>query len=242
MLNLLKLLINITYKLRQLDNCEQEVLIAKMPIWYSRYQYGFISRCIRLIAILISCSTWYHSSILQLISSICKKYNIIIFDELNFDKYLSGYAFLVIFCITFLFVHCLFNALIRIVFFKNIVKNSPISITQCISTGFSICRYSAGFAGLLLGVPGIDYVFERNGQIPPLRGFYMQRQIEFFGANEINCAITEGSKLPKIGIIRRGLSMLQDYTQNKEIIANTAYINCQPNNNSTIIVVKALKK
>lgn len=223
--------------LSQFDNREQEVLILNMPEWYSYYQYNFYFRCLRLIVMLMLCSTWYHTYILEIIKHICNQYNITLLQNLSLDKCLSGYSLMVMVCIFFLFVHCLFNALIRIYFLKKIVKNSPISFAQCISTGLRICRYSIGFTGLLLGIPGIDYVFEKNGQIPPLRGFYMKRQIDFFGANEVNCAITEGYKLPKKGIIRKSLSVLQDYTQNKEVIANTAY----NNEKTTESVLNALK-
>jgi len=239
---LLYVFLSIILKLRQLDNHEQQILINNLPAGYSRYQYGFFYRCVRLAAILIICSTWYHIWIIKIITNLCNKYDIKILFTISIDKYLSFYGFLVMLCIGFLFLHCLFNVLIRIIFFKHIVKNSPISVTQCISTGFKICRYSAGFTGILLGVPGIDYVFERNGQIPPLRGFYMERQIKFFGANEVNCAITEGTKLSKEGIIRRGLSILQDHTQNKEKIANTAFINTEPGSNPTETVILALKQ
>lgn len=80
------------------------------------------------------------------------------------------------------------------------------------STGLRICRYTSFGVGLLLGVPGIDYVFEMNGHIRPLRGFYLKWHIQFFEANEVNCGLSEGKKMSKIGLISSSLSALQDYT------------------------------
>lgn len=51
--------------------------------------------------------------------------------------------------------------IIRILYFKKIVKNSTISIVKCISTGLRICR-SYGIA-LFINIPGIYYEFERKG-------------------------------------------------------------------------------
>lgn len=115
---------------------------------------------------------------------------------------------------------------------------------QCISTGLRICRYSSYGVGLLLGIPGIDYVFEMNGHIRPLRGFYLKRHIQFFGANEVNCALSEGKKMSQTGLVSNSLGVLQEYTENRERIANTAF-NIARNNNVTNIteaVVEALSK
>lgn len=117
----------------------------------------------------------------------------------------------------------MFNIIIRIIFFKKIVKNSPISIGQCIATAFRICRYGSYGVALLVGIPGIDYAFERNGHIPPLRGYYIKQHIQYFGANEINCAITEGEILSKEGIIDTIISNQQEYTRKQEMRINSAY-------------------
>jgi len=114
---------------------------------------------------------------------------------------------------------------------------------QCVSTGLRICRYTSFGVGLLLGVSGIDYVFEKNGHIPLLRGLYLKRHIQFFEANEVNCGLSEGKKISKTGLISRGLSTLQDHTENREKIANNTFNTARNNNvtNITEVVVEALK-
>lgn len=184
------------------------------------------------------CSTWYHTYLLAFF----KKINFNITFLISAEMLLSIYGILIFFSIIFLFFHCLFNLIIRIYFFKKIVKNSPISFTQCISTGMRICRYGSYVFGALIGIPGVDYVFESNGQVRPLRGFYMKRQINFFEANSINCAISEGEKLPKDGILKSSIRYLQDNTERQESIANSAYNSAkdQQNVNVTEVVIKAL--
>lgn len=207
-------------KLRELENKEVDVLIKNMPSWYVKYQYNFFSRLLRLCALIVIASTWY----LPMIEKLCQVLNLnLLFKIISSEEFLSIYGILFIICVIFLFCHCIFSMAIRIIFFKKIVRNSPISIAQCISTGFRICRYGAYGVGLFVGIPGIDYAFERNGHIPPFRGYYMKHHISYFGANNINCAITDGDQLPKEGIIKTFISNQQEYTIERENIANKMY-------------------
>jgi len=152
---------------------------------------------------LIVASTWYH----KYISQFLKHLDLNIF----FDKgiCLSIYGGL--------FFHAFLNVIIRIYFFKKIVKNSPISWSQCVSTGLRTCQYGAMGIGLLVG---IDYLFE---------------------ANETNCALPNGEKLPKEGIFSRAISHLQDYTESKEIKANSVYNQFKHEPNVTERVLKELR-
>ena len=202
---------NYINKLRELENKEFEILIKNMPGWYAKYQYGLLSRILRVSALLITASPWY----IFIISKYIK------FNAINIENYLAIYSVIYVFGIIFLFLHCFLNVIIRIIFFKKIVQNSPIA--QCVTTGLRVCRYTAYGVGLLIGVPGIDYAFERNGHIPPLRGYYMKQHIRFFGANSVNCAITEGEQLTKDGILNTLVSNQQEYTRQREILANNEY-------------------
>ena len=225
-------------KLRQLDERETTVLVNNMPEWYLKYQYGLFSRCCRVIACFLMCSTWYNTYLLAFF----KKINFNIIFLISAEMLLSIYGILVFFSLIFLFFHCIFNVIIRIYFFKKIVKNSPISFAQCISTGMKVCRYSIYGLGVIFGVPGVDYLFESNGHVRPFRSFYMKRQIEFFEANSINCALSEGEKLTKDGILKSSIRYLQDKTEWQEIIVNSAYNSAkdQQNVNVTEVVIKAL--
>lgn len=87
--------------------------------------------------------------------------------------------------------------------------------------------------GLLVG---IDFLFESNGHIR--RRFYMERHIQFFEANETNCTLPNGEKLPKEGILSRAISHLQDYTKSKEIKVNSVYNQFKHEPNVTERVLK----
>ena len=212
--------ITLIKKLRDLENKEQAVLISNLPRWYVIYQYNFYFRLFRLIAVMLIASAWHGSLIIKIINSLNLNFLI---KNISTETFLSVYGVLFFFCLIFLFLHCVFNMIIRILYFKKIVKNSPISIAQCISTGLRICRYGSYGIALFIGIPGIDYAFERNGHIPPLRGYYIKQHIKYFGANDVNCAITEGVSLSKEGLFDTILSHQQDYARQQELKINSAY-------------------
>nr|YP_010576304.1 hypothetical protein OYV93_mgp21 [Thecamoeba quadrilineata]UZN43841.1 hypothetical protein [Thecamoeba quadrilineata] len=213
------------YWIRQFDEKEQQVLIQKMPSWYVSYQYGLFSRICRFFAMCFVALIFQHVWILELLNNY---YNLnFILTYIDKNSILIIYNILNGISVIFLFLHCVFHSIIRILFFPTIVKNSPVSMKQCFVTGFRICRYGAGALAVTLGVPGIDYCFEQNGHVAALKGTYINRHIQFFGANTTNCAVSTGDTFTKEGIFNSTLLKGQEYTLYKEKIANNAFNNAQ---------------
>lgn len=230
--------------LNSLNEKEEYIFINKIP-GYRWYQFSIISRIIRFCAIVLVGTVFHTIWISSLIK--LKYYDFsYMFNFLNKDILISIYGTSVFFSLIFLWLHCLFHVIIRIVFFKAIVKNNPLSIAQCISTVFKACRYTIGFFALTLGIPGVDYVFEANNNVAPLKGFYIKRHIQFFDANATNCSISEESTLSHKDILKKNINQLQNYTLYSETIAQNAYNTAQnagmSRKETTEYVLEALRK
>lgn len=209
--------------LMQLREREHLVLQQQMPVWYSYYQYSFVSRVSRFISLCFIANLFNCIALLSNYFNFNFNFNFVL-QIVSSNNILILYTTLTFFLIILYILHCIFNVIIRIIFFKKIVKQNKISWKQCFITVFSICRYILGAFGLLIAIPGVDYYFQENGFIPPLKGVYMKGQINFFGANATNCcSMSEGEIITKQGPISNRIAALQEHTLTTEKIAHNAF-------------------
>ena len=83
-------------------------------------------------------------------------------DIITSQWYLTGFCVAIFISALFLFCHCLFHIIMRIIFARQICRNNPWSLVKCVTLGFKVCMYSISAVSLAVGVPSIDYAFERT--------------------------------------------------------------------------------
>lgn len=139
---------------------EKDVFIKHMPKWYEFYEYNIFMRIFR---VLIGLWLIFSRTIIPVFLEL--KFNIevekfIFFDILN----------LLILCFFFIFYSLKF--ILRFIYIKELVRNNPFSLKNCIIAGIKqLCYPLLITGGLGLGTNIIDVTSERHGYIPPFQHY-----------------------------------------------------------------------
>jgi len=209
------------------------LLKKKMPNWVFNYQYGIFGRVIRVIALFLATSLWQTGNYLDFISKlkiISKEHQFMVFNVVYSQEFTVYYGLAGILSIVFLSMHCIFWAIFIIYNFRALCKNSPWNLGKCAIFGIKLCGYVSAAAGLAIGVPGVDYLFENAGQVPPLRWTYAKRHISFFGSNEKNCGIVEGEIVKPNTMLKRIIRRGQEWTLAENATSHAEYIKLKEEN------------
>jgi len=201
-----------------------------MPSWYVIYQSSLLGRVVRFITMLFVVSIYHTKTLIILLNKVFGISLVFLESVFYNEKWIILYTGLVLISIVFLFLHCILHVFIYIFLFPKICKNSPWNIVKSILLILRISAYSISAISLVLGIPGIDYVFDLFGQIPPLRWTYSRRIIWLLGLNEINSSIPVGELMQPTNSIKRIIRLSQNATLEDAYYLNQEYNKRKMNN------------
>ena len=120
---------------------DDDYLLQKLPKSYAIYQYSFIGRAYRVVAMLIFIPGWYVNFIKHLLIKWNGGLEVSWFNDIITSQwYLTGFCVAIFISALFLFCHCLFHIIMRIIFARQICRNSPWSLVKCVTLGFKACH------------------------------------------------------------------------------------------------------
>ena len=127
-----------------------------MPKWYSFYELNIFMRILRVIL-----GMWLVFSRNIIPYSFDILFDIDIEDMLFFP--ILNLSILIFFSFSFIL-----KFILRFIFIKQLIKNSPFSLKNCLFVGLKqICGSIIITGGLGLGTNIVDNTLERHGYIPP---------------------------------------------------------------------------
>lgn len=139
---------------------EKKIFIKHMPSWYAYYELSIVMRIIRVIM-----------GIFLVFSRNIIPYFFEVYFNIEIENSIMYSGLLLFILVIFLFFFSL-KFILRFIYGKELVRNSPFNIKNCVIVGMKQLCYPLIVSGFLgLGSNIIDSTSERYGYVPPFQHY-----------------------------------------------------------------------